>query len=368
MFNGNKYLDFARINLVVRTMADQLDMTQSLQFLDRTPIVEADDSDIVTRFRGVVQAADIIADDQSAAVYSAGSFETVTNRIPNLKIGRAISQEMLNRLNRMANNLIMVGDEQYFRNWEQRIAEDVVHGIRQRMNALIIAMHCDSPTYDRYGIKLSGASWGTPAQLKPTVSTTWDNTSATPVSDLEAIINNVGPSTFGKIYDRVTMTRKCFNYVVNTTEFRNRLSGEIRYSYGANEVTKQTGRLQGFLAEILGVTIELYDSILNEQSNDGTIKNSRALANNKVILSSTANDGNGSSMDFANGIVTESIVGALTGEQGFTPSFGPISYYKGEMNPPTVVCWGVSRGFPRKHDVTATACLTVGDATTNAWK
>ena len=354
MFSGNKYLDFARINKIVSTMAEKLDKEQALVFLDRTPVIEASDNEIITTFQGTVQAADIIADDQAAAVYKAGNFLATTNKIPNLKIGKAISQDMLNRLNMMSDGFVMVGDESAFQNWELRIAEDVVRGIRQRMNALIVAMQCDSPSYDRYGIRLTGASWGTPASLRPVAATEWHNVGATPISDLEAIINDVGQTQFGRIYDRVTMTRKCFTYLTNTTEFRNRLSGEV---------TKNVGKLQGFLAEMLGVTIEIYDALLNEQNNAGATVTSRVLSNNKVIIDSTANDNNGSAMDFANGIVTESIVGSLMKTPGFSPSYGPLSYYDGELNSPRVVCWGVSRGFPRKHDVTATACITVGSGT-----
>lgn len=361
LIKGNKYLDFTRINLVVRTMADELEKGQSLKFLDRTPVREADDTDIVTRFRGTVYAADIIADDQAAAVYSAGSFELVANKIPNLKIGRNLSQDMINRLNRMKDNFVMFGDEQFFSNWERNIAEEVVLGIRQRMNSLIVAMHLDAATYDRYGIKLSGASWGTPADLKATAGTDWSSTSATPITDLQVMIHDVGPNKYGKIYDRITMTRKCFQYVTLTTEFRNRLSGQLRYPFGSSDLnTRDVGSMQQYLADILGCTVEIYDAIINEQNNVGNIVNSKVLPHNKVILSTAGNDNNPNSMDFANGVVTESVVGALIGEQGFQPSFGPLAWYEGTTNPPTVTCWGVARGFPRKHDVTATAVVTAG--------
>ncbi len=361
LIKGNKYLDFTRINLVVQTMADQLEKGQSLAFLDRTVVVPADDADIVTRFRGQVQAADIIADDQAAAAYSAGVFEIVANKIPNLKIGRHLSQEMLNRLNRMKDGFVMFGDEQFFRNWETRLAEEVVRGIRQRMNALIIAMQSETTTYDRYGIKLTGATWGAPSDLKATAGTDWSNTSSTPITDLQTIIQTTAPTKYGKLYDRVTMTRKCFQYVTQTTEFKQRVSGFLRYPFGTNELnTPDVNSMQKFFSDILGAQVELYDAVINEQANNGKINTVKALPNNKVIISTIGNDNDGNVMDFANGIVTESVVGALTGEQSFQPSFGPISWYEGTYNPPTVTCWGVARGFPRKHDTTATACVTAG--------
>jgi hypothetical protein len=80
-------------------------------------------------------------------------------------------------------------------------------------------------------------------------------------------------------------------------------------------------------------------------------------------LSFTGDDGQSSAYDFANGIVTESIVAPLiAGAPDFGgEQVGPVAFYNGnrELNPPDLRAWAVARGFPRKHDKYATAVLTV---------
>jgi len=89
MFNG------VRVTRMMRALDDVRNLPQDLVWLGRTPIVPAVDGEIMARFRGRVLIADLIADDQKAAVYSAGKFRIETSGIPNLKIGRLLTQEEL---------------------------------------------------------------------------------------------------------------------------------------------------------------------------------------------------------------------------------------------------------------------------------
>ena len=365
LIRGWRFLDSVRINTIVRTLADTLEQQQQLVFLNRTPIVDADDDEIVGKFRGQVFAADIIADDQEAVVYESGSFEFVTTSIPNLKIGQRLSQGMINRLARLRRGLGQQNDLRFLTDWENTMAENLVIGIRQRINALICAMQIDSLNYNRLGVKLENATWGMPADLKVTPAVTWDTpATATPIADLQIVALESAPDTYGEVYNRATMSSKAFRYLTQTAEFQNRISGELRYNFGAGQLNvRDSGSMRQLLANILGMEIEIYDGTYWERNNNGAKVRTRVLPANKVILSNTGDDNAREAMDFANGIVTESVVSTLIDQGNIGgESFGPVSYYTGntDLNPPDLRAWAVARGFPRKHRETATAVLTVG--------
>jgi hypothetical protein len=287
-------------------------------------------------------------------VYESGSFEFVTNNIPKLKIGQRIGEQMLKRLNRLKANAGLKNDLSFFTDYENQMAENLVIGIRQRVNALICAMQMDELTYNRFGIKLTNSNWGTPADLKATVSTGWDNAgSATPLTDIQVMAQEHAPDTYGEQYDRITMSSKAFRYLTSTTEFQNRVSGELRYDFGATGLNvRDAGAMRELLSNIVGMEIEIYDGVFWTRQTNGAKVRERVLPANKVILSSKADDGDRTVMDFANGAVIEGLVGGLLGEGGLSgEEFGPISYYTGNpsLNPPDITAWAVMRGFPRKH-------------------
>jgi len=366
LLKGWRFLNSVKINMLVRTLADQLEMRQRLIFLERTEIVDADDSDIIGKYKGQVFAADIIADGQEAVTYESGSFEFVNNTIPNLKIGHPLTQGVINRLQSLRRTATpTVADNDFIRNWESQTAETLVMGLRHRINSLICGMQLDGTGYNRLGIDLTSVTWGMPSDLKVTSAVSWDTpATATPISDMQLIITEVGPDNYGEQYNRVTMGAKAFRFLTQTAEFQNRISGELRYNFGTGQLnTRDTGAMLSLLSNILGVEVEVYDGTFWERTNNGAKVRSRVLPANKVIFSSSEDDNNRMAMDFANGVVTESIVGSVLGLSGFTgEQFGPVSYYTGNynLNPPDLVAWAVVRGFPRKLRESCTAVLTVG--------
>ena len=371
ILRGNRFLDNVKLQALVQTMADQLEMSQPHIFIERTNFVNADENEIVGKYKGNVVAADVIADDQEAVVYEGGSFEFVTNQIPNLKHGRAMNQNMINRIMRMGRGQVLQGDETFFSNWENRTVEELIKGIRDRVNALICAMQLDATSYDRLGIKMSGSTWGMPSNLKVTSSVGWDDAvNSTPITDLQVIITQVAPDNYGEQYNRITMSSRAFRYLTASAEFQNRIRGELRYNFGSQQINvNDVNFMQQLLANIVNCTIEIYDGTYWERdTKTGAKVRKRYLDNNKVILSNSNDDNSGEAMDFANGVVTESIVGTLLGEEGFNgEAFGPVAYWTGNesMNPPKITAWAVMRGFPRKHRETSTSVLTVG--TGSAW-
>jgi hypothetical protein len=369
-FNSFRFLDNVKINTIVQTLADSLENSDKLLFLNRTEIVNSEDDQIVGKWKGSVYAADIIADDAEAPTYEAGSFQFTTNVIPKLKIGKLVTESVIKRIDRLSRNLGTQNDLNFFDNWEFQLGESLVRGLRQRVNDLICAMHRDVLNYDRFGIKMSGVTWGMPSDLKVTVATDWsDATNSTPITDLQTIAVDTAPDNYGEQYNRVTMSSRAFKYVTLSNEFQNRIKGELRYNFGTGQInTKDTGAMRQLLSNIINMEVEVYDETFWVKSNNGTKTRQRVLPTNQVIFSNSSDDNNMEAFYFGNGVVTESIVGSLYGYDGFDgEAFGPISYYEpgGNLNPPIIQAFGVLRGFPVKMRETCTAVLTVGSG--NNW-
>ncbi|HNC59274.1 MAG TPA: major capsid protein [Leptospiraceae bacterium] len=370
-FNSFRFLDNVKINAIVQTLADSLEKEDKLLFLNRTEVVNADDEEIITgKWKSADYAADIIPDNQEAPTYEAGSMQFTTNVIPKIKIGKMVPESIIKRVTSLSRNLATPTDEQFFTNWEYEFGESLVRGIRKRVNDMICAMQRDSFTYDRFGVKLTNQTWGMPSDLKVTAGVDWsDAVNSTPITDLQTIAVDTAPDAYGEQFNRVTMSSRAFKYITLSNEFQNRIKGELRYNFGAGQInTKDTGAMRQLLANIINMEVEIYDETYWTKSSNGTKVRQRVLPYNQVIFSNTSDDNNRDAMYFANGVVTESIVGTLYGYDGFDgAAFGPITYYEPgkNLNPPNVEAFSVLRGYPIKVRETCTAVLTVGSG--NNW-
>lgn len=368
MYNGWRFLSNTRISGILEELNENLFINRPLIFLMRTAVVDASDDEIMGKYTGSAFIADIIADDQEALTYESGSMRFVINNVPNLKIGVRVGQAMINLMYALeqANRGLTPNERRLFRQWEGRMASDQLEGIRQRMNQLCCAMELDELVYDRFGMKIT-AGWGTPSLLKAVVATTWDTAAtATPIADLMTMNNQTAPDNYGKSYNRATMSSRAFNYLVKTVEFRNLISGQREFNFQAGQLNVLNSTLmRTYFESISGLVLELYDGQYKERAANGAMVQQRVCPSNMVILTNSDDDNVQSVRDFANGVVTESIVGSMGAYrmEGFNgPRFGPIAYYipKQDLNPPVITCWGVARGFPRKHDEFSTATLEVG--------
>jgi hypothetical protein len=359
ILSNGQFLKSTRINAIVRDQTENYQRSLPLRFLDRTPTVNADDEEIMGSFTGSVYAADIIADDQAAVVYEAGAFEFTTNVLPNLKIGQRVSQSKMNMLVRMERGNIDRDEVGIFEGWETNIAANLRRGVDERKNALIAAMNLDLLTYDRFGIKLS-VNWGMPSALKVTPSTPWTTAaSATPITDV-LTMKELAQTTYGEEYNRLTLPMADFRLVTATTEFKNLVVGIVGQPVTSTAYNTLDMRMQGFFSQMIGMQVEFEDKTFTEKSVAGVTSSTRVQPLGKVLLSNSNDDGNPGAMDFGNAIVTESIVAELTGAGNIGGrQYGPIAYWEGSLNPPNVVGWAVTRGFPRKNRKTSTAVLTV---------
>jgi hypothetical protein len=367
MTTSLQLLQAQRINTIMQALQDTRLLPQQLRFLARTPLIPAVDGEIMASYQGYVYIADLIADDASAVAYNVGKFVTEATAVPNLKIGTPLTQAMLNQLNALVTNLASVEDRVMFLDWESRTIDSLLLGVRQRMEALIVAMHVGGFSYDRLGIKMTNVSWGRPSDLTITVSTPWSTAaSATPVSDVWTA-RRTAQIRYGVTYDRITLSTQAFMYMIATDEFKAKALPLIGVGLTfANFSTENLQAMQALAEKVLGLSIELYDSRYWYQTGPGSILSAPFLPIVKVILSSSQDDNDPTAADFANGVVTESIVGSLAstsmvGNLGGARR-GPLAYatVPPDLNPPNVTYWGVARGFPRLHRKQMSACLTVG--------
>jgi hypothetical protein len=361
-----RFLMTARINRIIGTLAAELEIKRPLNFLARLPLVPAYDDELIGRFTGKILAADIVADDQEAVVNESMQLELFTHAIPNVKHGQRLGQKMLNRIKQLEAQPTVQG-ENALADWEMSLAENLLTGIRQRQNAMACSMMLDTFTYSRFGVQILGASWGMPANLKVTTGTAWaaNPTTATPLSDLWAI-DQVARLAYGIEYDTWTMGTADFRAMTATTEFANKATLTLGAAFlltGAAIDTKNDPKMLQLAQQVSGKTIVLDDTTYNEKSAAGTVSTTRVLPANKVLLSRREDENNGRAYDFANGVVTESIVADLVGgaPDGIGgDQYGPIAYYAGrpDLNPPDVSAWAVARCFPRKFVPECTAVLT----------
>jgi hypothetical protein len=371
---GFEQLSMMRIQRAFDALQDERNRPQGLLFLGRTPMVPALDGEIMGRFIGRGQIADLVADDGVAAVYNLGKFSTYTSEPANIKVGSNLTQAEITEMTRLdggedgglADELIV------------RRSDFLLRGVYERIESLLIAMALDTFTYDRLGFKISGASWGTPSDLKVTTSTAWEAnpTTATPIDDI-GTLQLIAQTRYGITYNRLTMSTAAFRRMIATTDFQNKAKVFLRSDIGyTNLRLTNLDQQRSFAESVLGMAIEFYDARYWSQTPAGVVASSPFWPLNKIMLSSTANDNNPMVQDFANGITTESRVLNIFGGGANTPAVGgiigslrgarrgPIGYATLEsLNPPNLSMWAVARGWPRKHMLQANAILDVGSIT-----
>lgn len=363
----NEVLSASRITKIVSTLQDRRGTPQALKFTNRTPMIPAAEGEIMARFQGHVLIADLIADGQRAATYSAGKIYTETTSAPNLKIGQSLDQEQLNMLLAKVNNMEVLDD--LYPSTETRIVDNLRKGVWNRVESINIAARIGGFSYDRLGIKMENVDFGMPADLRLTPADEWtDKVNAKPVTDL-MLVKRIGSIKYGIEYDRVTMTLAAFNAMIETDEFQLKAKPFLRNDLTfTNLASANTEEMKNLAAKVVGLEIEIYDArYWYENLADKAVKSAPFLPINKVILESKSSDNDASVIDFGNGVVTEALISKLakTTMMGELPANarGPVGYATAEHNPPSATYWSVARGFARRHVLQASACLTIAPDT-----
>jgi hypothetical protein len=369
MPTGLEWLDVMRVDSVMQGLVDTRERPADLLFLNRTAETPATNGEIMSRETRRIHISDVIAHDGRAAVYTTGKATLESMTMPKIKHGYAFNESELLQFAEIRADGRLPGGSQW-QDFETRVADDILTGIRQRQEQLLVAMACDGVTYDRMGIKIA-ATFGMPADLKVTVAIPWTvAATATPINDILALkfLANV---RYGINFTRLTMSTPVLQAIVATAEFQAKarmyLAPNVSY---VNIPTSDYEYQRGLLENVTKVSIVTYDNRYWAQDIDtGTYSSAPYLPLNKVIFDTPANDNNRQVQDFANGVVVESMFtgmggGAVQGNLR-APRRGPIQYatINPALDPPGITYWGVMAGFPRKKMLQANACLTVGTIT-----
>lgn len=358
-----------RVTRMLKALDDTRNLPAALVWSGRTPDQEAVDGEIMARFRGRVQIADLIADDQKATVYNSGRFRFETGTVPNLKVGQLMTQEQLKQLEAIragANDALT----NFVQNMENGILDNILLGIRQRKESICVARILDGFSYNRLGIKMDNVSFGMPSDLKVTPSYPWtDHTNGDPVTDILSL-KEIASVRYGIVYDRLTLPLSAFRHMIQCTKFQDQAKLFLFPGFSfANLAIQNTPQMEELAKQVLGLKfIETYDTRYWSQDDGGQLASQRFWPINKAALTDSQSDGNLAVADFARGIPTEATVSNIAPLPiiGKLPNtFGPLGYVTAEHNPPQLTYWGVDRGWTRKMLLQESAVITVAPATGN---
>jgi hypothetical protein len=371
------FFSAARITGLMRGLTDPRLLPVPLVWNQRVPDVPANDEEVTARYVGTPLIADLIADDAKAVIVSQGRFQFQTTQVLNVKTGVGMNQGMINALERIrAQGGVLNDDTGYFaERYNQNIAS-AKYGVELRKEVLKLGMLLDGVSYDRLGIKMTNVTFGMYPDQKVTPSVAWSSTSGTGLSDI-ANLRSLSQQRYNVDLNRGTMSTPALRALVAQTEFQNQVKN-VNFATLLGGPTPaapiQGDQFLRRLAEVIiggtgtPFTIELDDRRYWFQDNSGAVTNARIHPIDKVLLTDSANDGNGNAYDWANCPVSEGIVANMIGGtsvygQQIPMGRGPIGYATPadpNMNPPGVITWAVARGAPRKHMNQSSAVLSVG--------
>lgn len=369
MAQGLDLLAVKRVNTIMMELRDQRDLRQPLTFLSATPTMDATDGQILGRFRGNVYISDIIFEGATAIVKGGQKYSTETWKIPKIKHGNLIDEEMLALLIRLEAGGGTRFDELSVRGYVANRIDDILRGIDERKELMIIAMYLDTFSYDRGGVKISGAGWGAPAAMKTTVSVYWTSpTTALPITDISTQAQN-DLEVYGEMRNRITLRSEDLRLIFATDEFKDKavLFHPFPPPAGTFPLTASLGQQTEILTKMLdGMVIRTIDGRYWDQLPDGDEESGNYWPLGKVMLDNTDNDGNARAAYLGNAVVTETAVSAMADVGGVVGRFegqqsGPVAYTVASyaLNPPDLTIWGVQKCWPVRYRQGLASILTV---------
>jgi len=343
----------------------------NLPFLNRTKIVNCLDDTEVIAYGGYISkgfSADIMLDGESKA---SGTFEVTGVSIPSIKIGNTVSDSIINRLGRVSNEIKTEESLRFLNDYKSTLADSLALGMKQRMNLEILQVMLGGKieTPARIGIKLD-----IPEELH--INVEWSK----PLTAIKQHILNISEK-FGATYNRMTLGTPAYKKFIESDEVKEafvdyRKANKIRFDEFISVYRDKNNNVEPsdniitmhFMPTVIhketGMFVELYDATYSQRKNDGGIARVRVLPDNKVLFSDTSKDLQSMHFDYAQAIVTETIVApTILGKNNDIGgvAFGPIGYFTGnrQLNPPNMVAWAVTKGLPRLHDRHAFSSFTI---------
>lgn len=361
----------------------------------RIPTVPASWGEIQARGNSRIQIAPIIGRGQSAPIKTPNDvLRLEQSTIPKIKHGVLLDETTLRDLEAvsdafggvpsMDNELV-----QNFVNYESSKLKELALGCTARREHMTIGMLLDTYTYaNEHGMQFS-MTWGAPSDSKLTVGTAWGDgtigmshaaTGAKVIDDIQTFLTNLSV-TYGKDYDRASMSRQTALYMIGTDQFR--AMAPIFWSQAGLAPTVTQLPFNNFsamvpiLEKILGLSIEIDDRQVQQEQIDMSLWNAppnapaagqyiRYQPANVVIFTNSQDDGSAMAWDVANLPVAESYPGRVPGMIGGQPtaggSRGPFQYASAlslSGDPVGTVLFSVEESLPRKVDLLCAASMTV---------
>jgi hypothetical protein len=301
---GFEQLTVQRVNRRLNALQDVRDMPQELKFLKRTPMVPALDNEIMARFVGRAQIADLVADDGVAAVYSLGKFCTYPHEISGASWGMPSQLKVTTATPVQANPTTAT------------------------MTDEILSLKLVAST--QFGIDYNRITMST-AGFRAWIATTEFQNRA----KLE-LRSDIGYTNLS-LYD-LTKQRMLAQSV---------LGMEIEF-YDARYWSATTA----------GVIASAPYWPLNKVMLSSTANDNNPMVQdfaNGITTESRVMAGFGGGTNTMNAGVIGSFSGGMRGPVGYATLEG--------MNPPHVTMWNVARGWPRKHILYANAVYDMGTVT-----
>lgn len=363
----------------IKRVIDELpDFRQKLPvWASRINDVPADEDEVLLRISAGAAMASLVADGAAATVGQLRPWTLSTSDLINLKWGVNLGQSQMAKLTAAVAAGVAGPALQSFDSALRNILITCKQAVINRRAYLVSAMVQDAINYDANGVKITDWDWGMPSDLKVTLSggrqwSAGNESTAKPVTDVLDQVR-LGQDKYGIVYDRVTMARADFQFMVTTDEFRTLSSVVFQRADALTSdiVTLPDNILKNVAANVLGMDVELDDSTYITTAADGTDTNgNRYVPLGTVILSSKAHDNDNLAWDMANVPVTEAaaaqIMGQNSGMIGDSLAMGtrgPVGFATGNpgLNPPDITVWSVMRGFPRRfHRAVTSVILATG--------
>lgn len=359
---GNLWLDNTVIADIVESQQQQAERRRPRRYLDRVPLVPADDEEITAIWTANRIAADLVAPNQAARVVSAGSMLFNVSELPNIKLGTRLNQQDINRMERLQTRQQagLAGAEAVFMFWDS-IVRERREGVLDRLNALACSMLIGTANYDRLGVQVA-SNFLMPANLRITTPKLWSDTTALPINDIQ-LMKQFTEFTYGWVPNRMTITRTDWTNMLNTTQILN-LGQRFIGIPATNAVNvADWGLMMKFISAEAGVEIELEDHAYRTEESEGSVNLHRDLPNGTVLFTNSGDDNDRRMFDIGNAPITEAVVARLANMNvdlgGQTRGPAVFATAPTELNPPDITVWGVQRAWPRRKQLCCSSVLIV---------
>lgn len=359
---GNLWIDNTVIASIVESQQQQAERRRPRRYLDRVPMVPADNAEITAVWTANRIIADLIAPNQRARTVAAGRMEFNVAEIPNIKLGAHLNQQDIDRMERLQTQQMagIAGREAMFNFWDD-IVRERREAVEDRLNQLALAMLIGNLDYNRLGFQIS-STFLMPANLKILSSASWSLTTALPVTDLQRL-KQFTQLTYGWVPDRMTLTRTDWTNMLNTTQVKELGQRFVGIPATSAVNVADWGTMMKIIQQETQLEVELDDFAYRSEESDGSVTFHPILPLGTVLLTNSQDDDDRRMFDIANAPLTEAVVSRLVGLNvdlgGQERGPAVFATAPSELNAPEINVWGVARAFPRRKQYCCSATLTV---------